>query len=531
MQPAPVANDRLACGVLEVLRGAGVRTICLCAGARNAPFVFRLDRDEAGFEVIPFFEERSAAFFALGRILRDGSPAAVITTSGTAAAEALPATIEAFHAGLPLIVVTADRPRRLRHTGAPQTIDQPPIFAPFVHLARDLEAGDPWPEHWPTVTGPWHLNTCFAEPLTDPGPAADASPPPVCLATSSGEPQPDVSRHLADFFQRVRSPLVLLSTLPAAWRGAVNDLLRSGGAPVWAEAVSGLRTDPALDGWRLRGGEKLWPGAVRRGDFDGVVRFGGIPSVRFWRDLEDSSLPVLSVSATPFPGLARTPPAILFEDFFRVWPSLGLPWPQHPVTSLRAADARRAADIEALLASEPASEPALVRAFARSVPGPSRVLLGNSLPVRAWDLFAPWDAGPAGICANRGVNGIDGLVSTALGLAGRGAPVAALLGDLSALYDLAGLWPGRGLEGCDITLGILNNGGGQIFARMFASASFRNEHDLGFADWARMFGWEHQTVTDLLPPLGPGRRILEIRPDPAATRRFWQAFDALPVDL
>src|SRR6185312_16012112 len=117
-----MTNIVLARDILRELWSVGVREIVLCAGARNAPFVASLS-GETSFCVHPFFEERSGAFFALGTILSTGRPVAVITTSGTAAAELLPAAIEADYQGLPLVLVTADRPRRYRGSGAPQTIE------------------------------------------------------------------------------------------------------------------------------------------------------------------------------------------------------------------------------------------------------------------------------------------------------------------------------------------------------------------------------------------------------------------------
>lgn len=113
-------NSLLADEVLAALRGAGVGTLVVCPGGRNAPLVLCADASRDAFGICNFFEERSAAFFALGRIRRDNRPVAVITTSGTAAAELLPAMLEAVHGGWPLIAVTADRPRKLRGTGAPR---------------------------------------------------------------------------------------------------------------------------------------------------------------------------------------------------------------------------------------------------------------------------------------------------------------------------------------------------------------------------------------------------------------------------
>jgi len=132
-------------------REAGVADFCVCAGSRNSPLIAVLS------EAFSFVDERSAAFFALGRVKLHGHPAAVVTTSGTAVAELLPATIEAFYAGLPLVLITADRPARFRGSGAPQTIEQESIFGPYA--ARSFEE---WKRDRPL-----HINIEFDEPLID----------------------------------------------------------------------------------------------------------------------------------------------------------------------------------------------------------------------------------------------------------------------------------------------------------------------------------------------------------------------------
>src|SRR4051812_46252224 len=116
--------------ILESLYANGVRDVVFCAGARNSPLVMGLEKAK-GLQTYSYFEERSAGFFALGLARRTNRPVAVVTTSGTAAANLLPAVIEAFHVGVPLIAVTADRPKRLRGTGAPQAIDQLGLYAKF----------------------------------------------------------------------------------------------------------------------------------------------------------------------------------------------------------------------------------------------------------------------------------------------------------------------------------------------------------------------------------------------------------------
>ena len=139
-----MTNIAKARAVIDEARAAGVREMCVCSGSRNAPLLFVLSQSD--LKLWTFVDERSAAFFAIGRMKLTGAPVAVVTTSGTAAAELLPALVEAHYAGLPLFVITADRPARFRGTGAPQAIEQVNLFG---------------------VYGTRHINIEFDEPLID----------------------------------------------------------------------------------------------------------------------------------------------------------------------------------------------------------------------------------------------------------------------------------------------------------------------------------------------------------------------------
>jgi 2-succinyl-5-enolpyruvyl-6-hydroxy-3-cyclohexene-1-carboxylate synthase len=146
-----MTNIALARRIISRLRGEGVEDFCVCGGSRNAPLLAVVG------DAYTFVDERSAAFFALGRAKRDGRPVAVITTSGTAAAELLPATVEAYYSGVPLVLVTADRPARFRGTAAPQAIEQAGLFG--VYAVTDID-------RWDKRT-PLHINVEFDEPLFD----------------------------------------------------------------------------------------------------------------------------------------------------------------------------------------------------------------------------------------------------------------------------------------------------------------------------------------------------------------------------
>ena len=278
---AGVGEGGIGAGVSEVLQQlatAGVAEFCVCAGARNVELVVGLERS-SGCRVWHFFEERSAAFFALGRMMKTGRPVAVVTTSGTAVAELLPATIEAYYQGLPLVLVTADRPERFRGSGAPQAIEQVGIFGAY---AESFEAGQD------ILAKPVHLNVSFEEPSSESVAAVSG------VDFVEGVLRRDTGDQLPEkFFEQRDQILVMLGNLHLSERDGLEAFLTNLGAPVLAEAGSGLREK--LSGLVVR---EVPEGITR------VLRIGGVPSARFWRDLEGHpEVEVLSVAG--FSGLAR----------------------------------------------------------------------------------------------------------------------------------------------------------------------------------------------------------------------------------
>jgi 2-succinyl-5-enolpyruvyl-6-hydroxy-3-cyclohexene-1-carboxylate synthase len=148
-----MGNLEIARRLIADVRARGANEFCVCAGSRNSPLLAVLGESDA--RLYSFVDERSAAFFALGRSKLHGKPVAVVTTSGTAVAELLPATIEAYYSGIPLILISADRPARFRGTGAPQAIEQIGLFGPYAETSLKT---------W-TTDRPLHLNIEFDEPL------------------------------------------------------------------------------------------------------------------------------------------------------------------------------------------------------------------------------------------------------------------------------------------------------------------------------------------------------------------------------
>ncbi len=559
--------------LLRELYLCGVREVVFCAGARNSPLVAVLAKTE-GFAQHSFFEERSAAFFALGRARRDRRPVAVLTTSGTAAAELLPAAIEAFHSGVPLILVTADRPRRLRGTGAPQAIDQTGLFGKFVTCELDIEAGESWSLRDWQQTAPAHINICFAEPLLDAPietvrlaesvlldqeelvPPAEQWPRVLKRETSLvGIPGLATLQHtLTSFFQRAQKLAVIVSGLSSQdERQAVSKFLKTLQVPVYLEGTSGLREEPSLQDLALQSGERILNWMLQNTCVDSILRIGGVPTVRMWRDLDEptSAISVLSLSSLPFSGLSRGEFLQVELEQLADLVLQPLAFEAAALKRLRERDQRGHEFLFSLSAREPQAEPSFVKRLSEFISSDALVYLGNSLPIRHWDLVAtakkptqssvqvpiqgPVESSPINggrwIQANRGANGIDGQLSTFLGLLPRGGEGWAIVGDLTTLYDLTAPWA----LGCDpearVRIVILNNGGGRIFSRIFHNERFENRHQMNFAGWAEMWNFSYQVWHE--PPTSCAWQalekkrcvVLEIRPDEEATNRFWDAYD------
>jgi 2-succinyl-5-enolpyruvyl-6-hydroxy-3-cyclohexene-1-carboxylate synthase len=185
--------------------------------------------------------------------------------------------------------------------------------------------------------------------------------------------------------------------------------------------------------------------------------------------------------------------------------------------------------LASLFHREPRAEPSLVRALSRLLPDESLMYVGNSLPIREWDLAAPLDR-PRAVEANRGANGIDGQLSTFLRLLPEGDEGWTLVGDLTALYDLTAPWVLSGMSSSRVRFVVLNNGGGKIFSRIFKTALFENRHSLSFEGWAKMWDLPYELWTEVPAGWdGPKHAVIELKPDAEATARFWDAYDGFWV--
>ena len=501
--------------IIQELVNAGVREVCVCPGKRNGPLLIALDAYPE-IKKFPWYEERSAAFFALGRVRATGRPVAVVTTSGTAVGECVPAAMEAYYTGDPLILLTADRPSCFRGTGAPQSAEQVGIFGPYAVHDQDLENGqhcelDTW-----SLRGPAHINVCLEEMQEK---RVDSLPELETVGQYSRVPLPHHDLRIVDeFLQRVDYPLVVVGTLPEQDRQHVIKQLQRLQAPVYLESTSGLRECSDLDSLKIWDISKLWEVSRDCGyPIDGILRLGGVPTFRPWRDLEtlQGTVDVLSVSEVPFSGLS---------------------WSEHLQMSLQDLELktskkfdfsewhrmdRHSCESQQMLSQEfPAAEPPMIHALSKIIPKDSRVYLGNSLPIREWDMAACTDA-PSDVWASRGLNGIDGQISTFLGLCDPHKKNWGIFGDFTALYDLAAPWILSQMEEVQIRIIVVNNGGGQIFSRLGLGDRFTNPHGYHFDSIAKLWNMDYVRSEGEFQPTSSNHQLIELIPNAKSTQEFW----------
>lgn len=497
MNPSTAAARAL---VDELVR-VGVTQVVLAPGSRSAPLAFAVAAAATAgrLRLHVRIDERVAAFTALG-LARAAGPTAVVTTSGTAVANLHPAVLEAHHSGIPLVVLSADRPHELRGTGASQTTDQVRLFGPAVRLFADVPA--PYGRDGETADlaylvgravaaargarsaypGPVHLNLSYREPLVpDDDAAGDADPEvrddgraAVVVEPASREPEPALLDHVQE-------------TVVVAGDGAgpaAAAFAAAGSYPLLAEPSSGARFGPnALSAYRLVLGRL---GAeVRR-----AVVFGRPTLSRpISRLLAAEKTEVVVVDPS---GASWTDPG---SKARRVVAAVTLDATAGPVTAAgwltrwQVADEGASAEIVDVLETAPLTGLDVASGVWESVGHGDVLVVGSSNPIRDLDLVA---RGPASeddlplVVANRGLAGIDGTLSTATGLAlATGRPTTALVGDLTFLHDAGGLLLGPDEEVPDLRVVVVNDGGGAIFATLEPG---HPRHDAVFE---RVFGTPH----------------------------------------
>ena len=596
-------------GFVDGLVQAGLADAIVCPGSRSTPLALAL-RAHPGVRVRVLLDERSAGFFALGMAKAARRPVAVLTTSGTAAANLLPSVVEASLGRVPLVVLTADRPAELRDRGAPQAIDQVRLFGAHAKWFAELpllDGEDATRRHVRSVAaravatatagpaGPVHLNLPFREPLIPGGPLGPlpGEPASVVLAgrrTLGADVVTDLARRLGG----VERGLIVAGPqddpeLPAA----IARLAAALGWPILADPLSLARCGPH-DRSRVlaRGDQLLRPGPWRDAHVPAlVVRFGAMPTSKpvlvlleehrpdlvvvdgdgGWR--EPAIVPATMVHADATATAVALAEAIATVDRRATSaddkgvPGAGgrratgtdeeragaIDMASGGAGPRQATRARTSRWLDGWLAADRAADRALggwlagttkagvtfegapFALLADLLPDGAILWAGSSMPVRDMDAWLPGAPRAIRPLANRGANGIDGVISSALGAAATGAPVALVIGDVAFLHDLGGLVAAR-LHGLAATIVVIANDGGGIFSFLPQAVAvapevglpaqfeelFGTPHGIDLGPLVVALGAEHRIVgpaelgSALEASIGaPGVRVLELRSDRA----------------
>ncbi len=511
------ASVAAARALVEGLVAAGVRDLVLCPGSRSAPLAYAAHAaEQAGaLRLHVRHDERGAAFVALGCAAADRRPAAVVTTSGTAVANLHPAVLEAHHAGVPLLVLTADRPHRLRGTWANQTSHlQAGLFGGAPVATRDIQApevraaGGSAVHEWFSIGieaartavegtpgrgrgGPVHLNLAFDEPLTpqalEPWPAGTHGPP----GSRAGSRRADTV--LLD-----RGPRTLVVAGDRAGVEA-RRLAEAAGWPLLAEPTSGAKGgDHRIGAYRLVLGRTGFGDRVER-----VVVFGhptvSRPVTRLLARVDVELVQV--VRSVDEPGPERHARRVVGHVEAAGDPGADSSWLEQWVAAGRVAE--RAVD-EVLDGWPVLTGPLLAREVAHATGAGDALVVAASNPVRDLDLVAPAPDGVL-VLANRGLAGIDGTIGTAVGVAAAaGRPTRLLVGDLAFLHDHGSLaLPVGERDRLRLQVVVLNDDGGGIFGLI--------EHADHPSSFERVFGTPHGAdLASLCAAVGvPHRRVNE----------------------
>jgi len=562
MTPLDFRNtNTLWCSVLvETLVRRGVTYAVVSPGSRSTPLTMALVR-HPGIEAVPVLDERSAAFFALGLAKQTRRPVVLVCTSGTAGANYFPAVIEARESGVPLIVITADRPPEMRDCASGQTIDQQKLFGGFIDFYHELavpEATLPLLKYLRQTVAhaveraaagaPVHLNAPFRDPL-----------PPIEDGTAKGLEGEEWERFFGRDAVRVGrrrddAEFVHASEFSGK-RGLViagNDwahesidrLFAAAGWPVLADALSPARMRSSEVG-RSAGVVAAYdailrdPRAAAALKPEWVVVLGELPTsktLRAWLTAINVEMVYVTGRTGNRDSLhGRTRTRVLRPE--EVDASAFVFDPADAAWSAAWARAERAA--QAVLAGatdEPGFEGGFTRTLAATLTHGQVIFVASSMPVRDLEYFAPVRTDGPRVLANRGANGIDGTLSTALGVAHTGAPAVLLTGDLALLHDTNGFLVSAKLKG-SLTIVLINNDGGGIFGHL-PVAKFNPPFEeywatpqrVDFVKLCAAYDVPHAFVTTptqlaehLSAQVGvPGVRVIEVRTDrtnDAATRQ------------
>jgi 2-succinyl-5-enolpyruvyl-6-hydroxy-3-cyclohexene-1-carboxylate synthase len=534
VDPTELLTTRLAGAFADL----GLRHVVISPGSRSTPLATAFaTEDRITCHVV--HDERSAGFLGLGIAKQSGIPAALICTSGTAAANYLPAIIESNQARVPLLVLTADRPPELRGVGAPQTIDQIGIYGRNVRLFHEVGVPDDfiaanapalamraWASAFDAPHGPVHLNFPLREPLAAPTTPA----PPTSLRFHRGEVQlpPEELTELAERLSGRKALIVAGGHQRPGFAAATAMLSGQSGMPVIADVQCRFPSQSTI----THGDLLASAGFLDSHRPEIIVRVGPVPTSRsIWSWMLATEVEQVSIENAGWrdplgsaSGVYRADPAITFADLAGRLDHSPADW----LPSWTEADRSVAGAVTMAMADEPfPNEPAIARSVWEAAPAGATVFAGSSMPIRDFDSFAGRSRGDLAVLSNRGANGIDGLLSAAAGAsASDGRRVVVLTGDLSALHDATALGEIKRF-GLPVTIVVVNNDGGGIFHFLPQAgqmppdrfeALFGTPHGQSLVSIARAFGVEARTVetdSDLRAAVAAerGPLLVELRTD------------------
>ncbi|WP_336344236.1 2-succinyl-5-enolpyruvyl-6-hydroxy-3-cyclohexene-1-carboxylic-acid synthase [Halalkalicoccus ordinarius] len=527
---APNRNVLWGRAIADELAKAGIEDICVAPGSRSTPLTVALaEREEVAIH--SHLDERSAAFYALGRAKRTDRPAPLVCTSGTAAANFHPAVIEANQARVPMLLFTADRPAELRDSGANQTVDQTKLYGDAVRRYRELpepEADDrklrslrttvarSVAESTGTPAGPVHLNAPFAKPL-EPVDVPGDVPPEFAEhhpTAAEGREGPYVSvargrpalptadrREVVDAVRGSDRGLIVAGPADGPDAGAIAALGRATGFPILADPISGVRFGVAdRADVTVVGGYDSWLDTPGSPSPDLVLRFGASPTSKvlreYLRDAEARQFLVDPAGEWREATFAATD--LLIADETRLARSITADLDAPPADSDWRERFDRAEERYWTLiddATDRLFEGAVLHHVFARVPDPATLFVSNSMPIRDADRFARPREADLTTLGNRGASGIDGITSSALG-AGSATddPLVLVIGDLAYYHDMNGLLA-IGRLALDATIVLLNNDGGGIFHMLPIEGfdppftdQFKTPHGLELAPTGDLYG-------------------------------------------
>ena len=553
--------------IADELAKAGVSTVCVAPGSRSTPLTVAF-AEHPNVETLSHLDERSAAFFALGRARRTGALSPLICTSGTALANFHPAVVEADESGVPMLLLTADRPPELQDSGANQTVDQEKFYGDAVRHYRRLPEPEPSDRKLRSLRtalaravataegqrGPVHLDVPFRKPLeptveTDQVPddfgeryplAVEGRDGPFVHVTSAQRVPDNVALDgLAADFAAADRALLVAGPSDILDAGVVSALARALGWPVLADPLSGLRFGPHCsdDGVLICGGyDSYLPAGVP--DPDLVVRVGASPTSKQLRQfLRDADCRQIVVAREGWPEAEFTATDLVKGDPSRVAYEL-----VKRISTQRDSDwwelfAHLERSYWELVDVDDYWEGGVLADAAALAPDPATLFVSNSMPVRDLDRFGRPRAADLTVLGNRGASGIDGITSTALGAGSTtDDPLVLVTGDLAYYHDMNGLLA-VGRCGVDATIVLINNDGGGIFHVLPIEGhdtfedQFQTPHGLNFEPSADLYGLEFARVDDRETFRkryqesidNEGTQVVEVEVDAGESHRFREA--------